>query len=330
VAQACFMGFKSDHMKEFFLEWEAIWREWITPVPFVRYADPFPSFPGSAFCIEQYALGMAIEKLVPNLDEAVMIIPRSQMILAPTGTSGNLRNGTHNLSNEIPRSDPQLDGSSMGALALLLGNSSSYGSSGVSSYLTSALSSALSSFYLLGSTSYSTSYDTSYLTSAGVESSALSSMFSSYGLEVLSSYFSNLSTSHESSMRSFLETSYGSSFFSSYASSYATSYDTSYSTSYASSYASSYDTSYFGSYATELTSSYASALGSTSYPSTSYNSSAASSSYTGLQFGGDSSSNPFGVNSSAFGIDLTRYRMVDNFAGNVLHYYSANYEIFKS
>jgi len=61
IPQACFMGFKSDIVDEFFGLWENLWRAWIEPAPFANFPNPVPSFAGSAFCTEQYALGMALE-----------------------------------------------------------------------------------------------------------------------------------------------------------------------------------------------------------------------------------------------------------------------------
>jgi len=61
IPQASFMGFKKEIMPTFFAAWEETWRKWIEPVPFLNYPDPVPSFPGSAFCTEQYALGMVLE-----------------------------------------------------------------------------------------------------------------------------------------------------------------------------------------------------------------------------------------------------------------------------
>lgn len=60
VPQACVMGFKSSVITHFFTFWEAIWKHWITPKPFANFADPNPTFEGSEFCIEQYALGQAL------------------------------------------------------------------------------------------------------------------------------------------------------------------------------------------------------------------------------------------------------------------------------
>lgn len=51
-------------MQQLFAVWENKWREWIVPHPFAKYPDPMPDFEGSAFCIEQYALGMALEELM--------------------------------------------------------------------------------------------------------------------------------------------------------------------------------------------------------------------------------------------------------------------------
>jgi len=61
IPQASFMGFKKDIMPPFFKAWEECWRTWIEPVPFINYPNPLPSFAGSAFCTEQYALGMVLE-----------------------------------------------------------------------------------------------------------------------------------------------------------------------------------------------------------------------------------------------------------------------------
>jgi len=61
VPQACFMGFKYDIVDEFFGLWENLWRAWIEPAPFANFPNPVPSFAGSAFCTEQYALGMVLE-----------------------------------------------------------------------------------------------------------------------------------------------------------------------------------------------------------------------------------------------------------------------------
>lgn len=60
VPQACLMGFKTDIISHFFTFWEAIWKHWITPAPFTNFPDPNPTFTGSEFCIEQYALGQAL------------------------------------------------------------------------------------------------------------------------------------------------------------------------------------------------------------------------------------------------------------------------------
>jgi hypothetical protein len=60
IPQACLMGFKSDVITHFMTFWEAIWKHWITPTPFANFPDPNPSFEGSEFCIEQYALGQAL------------------------------------------------------------------------------------------------------------------------------------------------------------------------------------------------------------------------------------------------------------------------------
>lgn len=61
VPQACFMGFKKETIASFFQKWQDVWRQWIEPAPFANFPNPLPSFAGSAFCTEQYALGMVLE-----------------------------------------------------------------------------------------------------------------------------------------------------------------------------------------------------------------------------------------------------------------------------
>eukprot|EP01117_Protostelium_nocturnum_P002674 TRINITY_DN134_c0_g1_i1.p1 TRINITY_DN134_c0_g1~~TRINITY_DN134_c0_g1_i1.p1 ORF type:complete len:481 (-),score=189.86 TRINITY_DN134_c0_g1_i1:37-1479(-) len=67
VPQACLMGFKVPVIPEFFSTWEQIWRDWISPAPFSKYPDPRPHFQGSAFCIEQYAMGMALHSYASQI-----------------------------------------------------------------------------------------------------------------------------------------------------------------------------------------------------------------------------------------------------------------------
>ena len=62
VPQSCFMGFKAAVLAPFFQEWRTEWSAWITPYPFANYPDPRPHFVGSAFCAEQYALGVALAR----------------------------------------------------------------------------------------------------------------------------------------------------------------------------------------------------------------------------------------------------------------------------
>lgn len=64
IPQACFMGFKSSIISSFFLLWKESWMKWIEPKPFTNYSDPNSTFEGSAFCIEQYALGNAIHRFI--------------------------------------------------------------------------------------------------------------------------------------------------------------------------------------------------------------------------------------------------------------------------
>jgi hypothetical protein len=63
VPQTALMIFRRAAFARLFGQWESIWRKWIEPAPFAYYGDPDPAFHGSAFCIEQYALGLALEQL---------------------------------------------------------------------------------------------------------------------------------------------------------------------------------------------------------------------------------------------------------------------------
>jgi len=85
VPQACFMGFKKATIKGFFQKWQDTWRQWIEPAPFANFPNPLPSFAGSAFCTEQYALGMVLETIKP---EEIYVIRRITFPLRGIPTSG--------------------------------------------------------------------------------------------------------------------------------------------------------------------------------------------------------------------------------------------------
>lgn len=85
VPQACFMGFKKEILPTFFNKWQDTWRQWIEPAPFANYPNPLPSFAGSAFCTEQYALGMVLETVKP---EDIYVIRRITFPLRGIPTNG--------------------------------------------------------------------------------------------------------------------------------------------------------------------------------------------------------------------------------------------------
>jgi len=195
VPQACFMGFKAEHMKRLFSVWEDTWRQWIEPEPFKNFADPLPSFPGSKFCIEQYALGHALV-LAEIGEEDILEIARSQIVLntrnpsqAGHGSAGGgshadyaglaagsgARYGSGGEAHPRPAGNSVLSGSTANAglpssqflatsafLAFASASSSfgvsSFGSSYLSSYLTSYPSSYLSSYSSYGQTSGTLTY----------------------------------------------------------------------------------------------------------------------------------------------------------------------------
>lgn len=195
IPQACFMAFKSEHMKRLFRIWEDTWRQWIEPEPFKNFSDPLPSFPGSRFCIEQYALGHAF--VIAEIgEEDILEIARSNIVL-------NTRNPSQASTADestLPSGQPSVlagyhAGSTTGtprqsALAGSTANtrlpSSHYLAS--SAFLSFLASSTTSSY----SGSYSGSYFSSYLSSYG--SSYLSSYnsFGSYLTSVV--YFDGTTT----------------------------------------------------------------------------------------------------------------------------------------
>jgi len=67
------MGFKRSIIGSFFAEWKETWRQWIEPHPFANFPNPLPQFPGSAFCTEQYALGMVLEGSLIREDEIYLV-----------------------------------------------------------------------------------------------------------------------------------------------------------------------------------------------------------------------------------------------------------------
>jgi hypothetical protein len=176
VPQACFMGFKAEHMKRLFTVWEDTWRQWIEPEPFKNFADPLPSFPGSKFCIEQYALGHALV-LAEIGEEDILEIARSHIVLntrnlGPSGRAsssgshgdyaGHGAGGGVGYGGAAATRQPgvsELSGSTANAglpssqflatsaFLAFASASSSYGSSHLSSYLTSYLTSYPSSYW---------------------------------------------------------------------------------------------------------------------------------------------------------------------------------------
>jgi len=195
IPQAAFMCFKSHKMPEFFSVWEDIWKEWITPYPFFRYADPYPSFHASAFCIEQYALGMAVERLLSgNFDQHVHVIPRSEILITDTSRSLTSLFMPSHLQSSSTDNNSTLHG---GPLSYLLaipsgGKYSIFGSSSLNLSSLGVLSSlgGLSSLNLAGLSSAGifSSYNISGISSLQSFSSYNISGFSSAELAALSSF----------------------------------------------------------------------------------------------------------------------------------------------
>jgi len=72
----------------FFALWRDVWSQWITPLPFSQFPDPNPGFIGSMFCIEQYALAVALSQFLGEHhlgDDAVMLFERELILLQHDG-----------------------------------------------------------------------------------------------------------------------------------------------------------------------------------------------------------------------------------------------------
>lgn len=102
VPQACMMGFKAPIMEEFFAVWAEKWRDWVTPFPFAYLPDPNPSFSGSAFCTEQYALGLALNK--NDWHARVLIFDRRLVIVQGQSSSLSTIGETHEASSSTSTS----------------------------------------------------------------------------------------------------------------------------------------------------------------------------------------------------------------------------------
>ncbi|CAF0771955.1 unnamed protein product [Adineta steineri] len=111
IPQACFMGFKSIAITSFFDLWKQAWNTWTQPQPFSVYKDPNPSFPGSAFCIEQYALGNAVHSYITKqastvnsllIAQYINVIPRN-LIFIPQTQQQQITNESLKLRSMIGR-----------------------------------------------------------------------------------------------------------------------------------------------------------------------------------------------------------------------------------
>jgi len=180
IPQACLMGFKSSIIESFFKVWKSVWEEWITPFPFARFEDPNPNFPGSAFCIEQYALAVTISYF-PQL--SIRTFAREYLIVAPfaehTGQAIILQQKANTTSTETLTlrplgvySVPSIAAAGSFAYPFNTSGGSSWSVSGLTSFNISGLISGgsfstswLGSYPISFTGSYDTSFAGSYLTS---------------------------------------------------------------------------------------------------------------------------------------------------------------------
>jgi len=291
IPQASFMGFKKEIMPSFFAAWKDTWRQWIEPVPFANFPNPVPSFPGSAFCTEQYALGMILEsEIVTRADvyELRRITFPLKGLSGPSSpnSAGSSANLDYNFNSQ-PGAEKALSEQELILLEEQFRNqlSFSYGGSFSNSFLNES--------------SWSTSWDTSFNNSWNTSFDFSTSWNTSF----------NAFTSWNTSWNTSFDTS--------------TSWNTSFDTSFFR------DTSAYTSWgpASELSFSFSSwaanypefSFSFSSWAPTSFSGSAEL--YSGLSFT-SSGSYSFGSSSSARGI----WAPVDNIEGHIVHFYSAFYE----
>jgi len=288
IPQACFMGFKSEIMKVFFQEWENTWKEWITPHPFAKYPDPYPSFANSTFCIEQYALGMTIEKLINEIEISIFFIPRGQLFV-------------QNIEQAL--SEVDLSGVSLANLTI------STTTNGTVNGTANGTANSASSYY----STYRSSYNqTSYRPSSYSGSSYYPSSYrqTSYGGSYLkSSYYPSSYSTTSYSRSSYAPSSYAPSSYT--GSSYT-----------GSSYSGS---SYTGSSYTGSSYSGSSYTGS-SYSGSSYTGSSYNTSYNQVPVLPKQSTTSYSTPEYPSIVPQDESVMVDHFADGVVHYYSVHYE----
>jgi len=215
VPQACFMGFKKEIIPSFFSTWKESWRNWIEPAPFANYPNPLPNFAGSAFCTEQYALGIVLESVK---SEHIYIIRRITFPLrgitnsgagiinqdAPTSIDWELAR-TKLTEKDYSEEEIRLLEEKFRARLQVTPTNSSIGSSGINfSGSAFEFSASLSSgFEFLQGLSFSSGWETSYLFGENFGSVSFSSgwlaEFSFSGLSFSGSSFSGSSFSSSGS-----------------------------------------------------------------------------------------------------------------------------------
>ena len=126
IPQSCFMGFKASVLRGFLACWEREWAAWLTPEPFAAHKDPRPHFRGSAFCIEQYALGVALRtylraykmnpsKAVMWFGREIILIPADEKLLKRSGGgSGNNNSISGNNNNNNSNNNSSSSSSNSG------------------------------------------------------------------------------------------------------------------------------------------------------------------------------------------------------------------------
>jgi hypothetical protein len=168
VPQACIMAFKRPILVKLFDAWKSAWNEWITPTPFARLGDPASGAPHSAFCIEQYALALALSRCALGKD--ILWFARGSLDVTPTAHPARPQLGerfvlVRNFSEVVERRWQNNVGAQPASLHEDAATAVRFRPGGaLSSYGAVQVAGAINSSYL---SSYLSSYSSSYSSSYG-------------------------------------------------------------------------------------------------------------------------------------------------------------------
>lgn len=208
VPQASFMGFKRDIIQSFFAEWKETWRQWIEPTPFTIYPNPLPHFPGSAFCTEQYALGMVLEGSLVK-PEQIYVIRRMTFPLrtvpgmGPDGVTVTPNSSFDLKLSSFSMSERDLSEQEMRLAKMSFGSFSNFSFSGMS-FTNTSFSNFSGPYFEFSGPSFNLSSGFSF---SGPYFEFSGTSFNMTSFSGASSFFGSFSTSFSSSAGSFYPSS---------------------------------------------------------------------------------------------------------------------------